>query len=87
VAQNCAPLDIIPKFYWSITRIEDGEEVIPYGTGSVEFTKLSYDASGSYFDLDMSMLEPDYAYEISFIYRQASTYHAVKDRFKFRVEE
>jgi hypothetical protein len=41
-------------------RVSDNLEVIPYGTGSVMHTGLSYDVSGSYFDLDINALEADY---------------------------
>ncbi len=43
-------------------RLADNLEVISYGTGSDLETQLSYDVSGSYFDLDMSLLEPGYMY-------------------------
>ena len=40
--------------------------MIPYGTGSNQATRLSYDLSGNYFDLDTSMLEPNYTYGVNF---------------------
>ena len=48
---------------------------------------MSYDNSGSYFDLDMSMFEPDYAYGIKFVYYDNDSWKEQKEMFKFRVEK
>ena len=69
-----------------MNRTADEYEVIGYGTGSQQHTKLSYDLSGSYFDLDMSLLEKDYAYTISLITNVEGKYTEIEDRFKFRVD-
>ena len=59
---------------YKIKRVVDNMTVIDYSTGSLRsYSSLSYDSNGSYFDLDMSILEPNYLYEIfrpknSFIY-------------------
>jgi hypothetical protein len=42
--------------------------------------------SGSYFDLDMSLLEPGYSYEISLVFKLNGTYKEQNEKFKFRVE-
>ena len=62
---------IIDNAYFKITRVADKLSVIPFGTSSTgpsdidlttgrgtakDFTRLSYDVSGNYFDLDMSLL-------------------------------
>ena len=61
--------------------------VIDYGTGSsTNHTRLSYDVSGSYFDLSMDLFQQGYMYEISFIFADNSTYRETKDKFRFRVE-
>ncbi len=77
---------IIPSAYWRLHRIKDDLEIFEYGTGSTNHTKLSYDQSGSYFDLDMSMLEAGYAYGLKFIYEIHGNYHEQPDTFKFRVD-
>ena len=78
---------IIPKMYYKVIRAVDEQIVINYGTGSGDqaYTKLSYDASGSYFDLDMSMFETDFSYQISFLINEGSDYVELKDKFNFRV--
>jgi len=78
--------EIVEDAYYKIFRIIDELDVIPYGTGSLNHTRLSYDVSGSYFDLDMSLLEPEYAYGIKFVYFVNGAYHEQKELFKFRVE-
>ena len=80
-------------------RVVDNLEVVPFGTGSAtapqvigsgsvgSFTRLSYDMSGNYFDFDMSLLQPGYAYGIKLAYYANSTYREQPETFKFRVEE
>jgi hypothetical protein len=72
--------------YYKIVRVIDNKDVIGYGTGSTNHTKLSYDASGSYFDLDMDLLEPGYLYSIKFLYYLQGSYEEQKEIFNFRVE-
>ena len=57
---------------YRVYRVVDELDVIPYGTGSNLETLTSYDITGSYFDLDMSMLEADYAYAIELSYYYGS---------------
>lgn len=78
---------ILPEMYYRVFRIADNLEVIPYGTGSMAYTRLSYDKNGNYFDLDMSLLEPGYAYAIKFAVLEFEEYIENKEVFKFRVEE
>jgi len=72
------------KFY----RIIDELDVIPFGTGSLLHTQMSYDISGSYFDVDMGLFEPGYAYGIKLAYYNGSVGSWVEqpETFKFRVE-
>ena len=82
--------EIIEDAYFSVYRLTDKLNVIPFGTGSAdisnEHTKLSYDVSGNYFDLDMSMLEEDYGYGIRVAYYLQDEYQIQREIFKFRVE-
>ena len=78
---------IVPdSVFFKVFRIVDGYEVIPYGTGSFQHTKLSRDKNASYFALDMSLLESGYAYGIKFISKDRNRYVESKETFKFRVE-
>ena len=40
---------IIDEGYYRVFRTIDNFEVIPFGTGSSQETKMSYDVSGNYF--------------------------------------
>lgn len=77
----------IHKIYYKIFRIIDNLTIIPYGDGDIEFTRLSYDDTGNYFDLDMSIFEPNYTYGIKFMIKEFGLESEQREVFKFRVEE
>ena len=79
--------EIIDSGFYKVFRVIDGLEIFPYGTGSYLETKMSYDVSGSYFDLDTSMLEPGYCYGIKVMYHLQGVYREQPEIFKFRIEE
>ena len=74
---------------YEIFRIIDNYKVVKHATGSLKYTELSFDGSGSYFDFDMSMLEPGYSYGINLAYYDdfISDYKPINKVFKFRVEK
>ena len=80
---------IIEKCYYSLFRVQDSFEVIPYGTGSTQHTLLSFDVDGNYFDFDMSILEKGYIYGFKFAFdlQQNGEIEEQPYVFKFRVEE
>tara|TARA_R110002074_G_scaffold110282_5_gene237328 strand:+ start:1224 stop:2939 length:1716 start_codon:yes stop_codon:yes gene_type:complete len=82
-------VDIVESGSYEIYRIIDDLEVIPHGTGSDMHTRMSFDASGSYFDLDIGMFEPGYMYGIRLAYynNHVGSWVTQPDKFKFRVEE
>ena len=79
-------LDVVDDAYYKIFRVVDAKTVIDFGTGSYDHTRLSYDQSGSYFDLDMSILEPGYEYGVRFAYFLNGIYEEQSETFTFRVE-
>jgi len=89
VANSTAPATSIISASYSIYRIIDAYTAIPYGTGSDKHTVLSYDVSGNYFDFDMNLLEPGYAYafKFSFYDNGLNSWVQQPDTFKFRVED
>jgi len=87
VASTQIQNDIVEDAYFKVFRIIDEKDVIKYGTGSLNYTRLSYDVTGSYFDLDMKMLETGYAYGIKFVYYINGAYQEQPETFKFRVIE
>ena len=80
---------IIEKSYYSLVRVQDNFNVIPYGTGSAQHTLLSFDVSGNYFDFDMSILEKGFMYGLKFAFdiQQNGNIEEQPYIFKFRVEE
>ena len=79
--------EIIDTAFYKVFRIIDGLKVLSYGTGSYLETKMSYDVSGSYFDLDTTPLEPGFSYGIKFMYYLQGVYREQPEVFKFRIEE
>lgn len=86
VASQQQDKEYIKKAFYQIKRSVDDKIIIPFGTGSLEYTKLSYDKDGNYFNLDMSIFEPDYQYEINYMFNIDSKKILQKDTFKFRVQ-
>jgi len=89
VAQTQIETTPIDKAYYKLNRVVDNFEVISYGTGSGNeaYTQLSYDASGNYFDLDMSMLQSGYNYQLTFLFNLVGDYQEQRAKFKFRVSD
>ena len=79
--------EIIEDAFYKVFRVNDDLTVIDYGTGSLNHTKMSYDISGSYFDLDMSILKEGYMYGIKIVYYLNGKYVEQPKAFKFRVEK
>ena len=79
---------IIDSGSYRFYRVIDELEVIPHGTGSLLHTQMSYDVSGNYFDVDMRLFEPGYAYAIKVAYYNGSvgSWDEQPETFKFRVE-
>jgi hypothetical protein len=74
---------------FKVIRAIDNLDVVAYGTGSSTnelYTQFSYDVSGSYFDLDMGLLEEGYAYKIKLAYYVNNDWSEQIEEFKFRVE-
>tara|TARA_Y100000114_G_scaffold146717_1_gene157709 strand:- start:7381 stop:9234 length:1854 start_codon:yes stop_codon:yes gene_type:complete len=86
VANNEIETSIVDNAYYRFTRVSDDLDVIPFGTGSLNHTRLSYDTSGSYFDLEMNLFDTDTVYELSFSYLINGSYVEQPERFRFRVE-
>jgi len=77
----------LQEAFFKIVRVTDNYEIVGYSTASnPSFSRLSRDVSGSYFDLDMSILQPNYLYEVSFLIKQNQNYLEQKEKFKFRVD-
>ena len=87
-ANSDPPTTSIASASYRVYRVMDGLGVVPYGTGSNLATGLSYDVSGNYFDFDMRLLEPGYAYAFKFAFYdpELKSWQEQDQTFKFRVE-
>jgi hypothetical protein len=88
-----ATKDVVPEIldnaYYRVFRVADSMEVIPYGTGSSvkNYSRLSYDVSGNYFDLDTAIMDSGYMYGIQFAYYYNGIYNKQKEIFKFKIDD
>ena len=87
VANSAIESSVIVSASYQIYRVIDDLPVIPYDTGSLQSTAMSYDIAGNYFDLDMSYLEPGYAYGIKIAFYNENSYVEQPYTWKFRVDE
>ena len=87
-AIQTSSVNLVSASFYKLTRVADNLTIIDYSTGSIyrQHSRLSYDAKGSYFDLDMSILESNYLYEISFLRQTGSSYIQQPEKFRFRVD-
>jgi len=78
---------IIESGSYRVFRITDNFDVIPHATGSTKYTKLSYDVSGSYFELNFDIFEKNYQYGVKLAYHNSynDSYEEQSEVFKFRV--
>lgn len=81
-------VEVVESGSYEIYRVIDDYKAVPYGTGSTKHTVMSYDASGSYFDLDMGMLETGYMYgiKLAFYNEDIGEWTEQPETFKFKVE-
>lgn len=86
VAYNNVENTSIPNLYYKIFRLNDNYVIVDYSTGSLAYSKTSYDVNGNYFDVDMNMFEKDYGYGIKLATWDGSQLNEFKNIFKFRVE-
>ena len=90
VASKATDNLIVEKIYYKIIRTVDDQTVIDYGSGTSglnqEHTLASYDSLGSYFDLDISLLEAGYMYGIKLMFSVNGEMREQEEIFKFRVD-
>jgi hypothetical protein len=86
VSSQKMPIDLVENVYYKVYRVNDNTDAVAYGTGSDNSTRLSFDTSGSYADIDMSMLEGGDTYAIKFVYYLNGQYIEQPEKFTFKVE-
>ena len=87
-AVSVTPPFIVESGSFAVVRMIDDVNAVHFGTGSDLHTQMSFDVSGSYFDLDMGLLERGYSYKIKFAYYNGSIgdWQEQPEEFRFRVE-
>jgi hypothetical protein len=88
-AVSTPEVEIVESGSFEVFRVIDDLKIIPHGTGSTPYyTFLSYDTSGSYFDLDMALFEPGYVngIKLAFYNEDIGSWVEQSEIFKFRVE-
>jgi len=86
-ATTVVPSTAIVSASYRVVRTLDALEVISHGTSSNNYSGLSFDKSGNYFDLDMGMLQQGYEYALKFAFYDPEllTWTEQDKSFKFRV--
>ena len=77
---------VFDNLMFKISKVITDEVIFDYDTTNLS-TTLSYDSNGNYFDLDISMLEPNYVYEIELALFNVMTksYQVLPFKHRFRV--
>lgn len=76
---------VIPKAYYRITNDRTDDVVVPFSTGALEYTRLSYDQKGNWFRFRPDSLSPGQVYRITFLFDQDGQRQVIDQDFKFKV--
>lgn len=72
--------------YYQIQNADTEEVIVDYSTGSLKYSKLSYDKNGNYFELWTSGLKPEYLYKIKILVNDRGQSKVFDKNFIFKVE-
>jgi hypothetical protein len=78
--------DIVEKCYYSIENESTRRKVIPFGTGSQQHTRLSYDENGNYFMFPMTNLHSGEVYRLYVLVDRDGQRQIIDCNSKFRVK-
>ena len=86
VASSRPSSKVYDNLIYKISRVATDEVIFNYDLDNGS-TTLSYDSNGNFFDLDISMLEPNYVYEIKLALFNVMTnsYEELPFSHRFRV--
>lgn len=81
------PVPVLLKdAYYQISNSETEDVIVDFSTGSVKYSKLSYDKDGNYFILDTNSLRPEYIYKIKIMANWAGESIVFDKNFIFKIE-
>jgi len=77
---------ILTRAYYRVVENFTDEVVVPFGTGSPDYTKISYNDAGNYFKFPMQNIVPGklYRFDIGY-YDIQNEWHVLRDDTTFRV--
>lgn len=78
--------EIMTKAYYQIVNDHTGEVVVPYDTGSLGYTRMSFGQNGNYFNFYMDSLSEGNVYRLKFMFDVNGESVEIDDDFKFRVK-
>lgn len=84
-ASDALASKVVFKSYYAIENDSTRERVIPFGTGSVETTRLSYDVNGNYFKLRLANLHAGNVYRVLLLIDNDGEQQLIDEGFKFKV--
>lgn len=76
---------IVETAYYAIENDATGERVVPFGTGSLQHTRLSYGARGNSFTFYMSNLHQGNVYRMLFLVDESGKRQVLDPGIKFKV--
>lgn len=78
-------IHICERAYYAIENDATRERVVPFGTGSLQHTRLSYDANGNYFRFFMRNLHSGNVYRIILLVDENGRKEIIDPGLKFKV--
>ncbi len=72
--------------YYQIINSETEEVLVDFSTGSLKYSKLSYDENGNYFKFWSSALKPEYLYKIKILSDFNNQMFVFDNSFTFKIE-
>ena len=76
---------VITEAYYRVTNDRTNAVWVPFSTGSLKFSKLSYDSTGDFFWFYMNTLPPKNVYRLAFLFCVGGQKYFIDNSFKFRV--
>lgn len=77
--------EIMERSFYAIENESTREQVVPFGTGSLQHTRLSYDYGGNYFWFPMTNLHSGEVYRVVFMVEKDGQKQVLDNDIKFRV--
>ena len=77
--------EYVREMYYSVVNDVSNELIVPFGTGSVQFTRLSYNGEGNYFDMFFNGYVPGFMYRLKFLIIDNKRKVVIDDVARFKI--